>query len=186
MSRRGGSRPGRQVTLLCMEQCLLASPQESTSPCYPAGAGGGSGPWTLGAAVLGFPKAEAGFGFTWCQEPALPSDPSDPGLWRLPLPQDMETGSSVTGHWMAAVGLRLLQDCPPEAWLPTGTGWHTGKGKPWPSARKGWGCSLRLLGMTATPATSSEAQVKPLDSRVLTPRLALGPLPSGNVRRGVG
>lgn len=77
--------------------------------------------------MLGSPKAEAGFSCTWCQEPALPSDP---GLWTLPLPQEVEAGSSVTAHWMAAVGLRLLQDYPPDAWLPTVTGWHTGKGKP--------------------------------------------------------
>lgn len=163
MSRRGGSRPRRLVTLPCMEQCLLASRQESSSPCYPAGAGAALHcGYALGAAVRQSPKAEAGSSFTWCQEPALPSDP---GLWRLPLLQEAKAGSSATGHWMAAVGLWLLQDCPPDAWLPTSMGWHTGKGEPRPSARKGQGCSLGLLATTATKATFSEAQVKPLDFR---------------------
>lgn len=88
-SRRGGSRLGRQVTLLCVGQSLPASPQDFTTTCCPAGAS------------LGSPQAGACLSFTHRQGPALPSVPSGFVLWTLSLPQKRGAGSA----------LRMLDGC---------------------------------------------------------------------------
>lgn len=138
-SRRGGSRLGRQVTLLCVGQSLPASPQDFTTTCCPAGAGV--------PASLGSPQAGACLSFTHRQGPPLPSVPSGFVLWTLSLPQKRGAGSALRGCWTAAAVLLLPQDWPPRAG-------KLARACPWPSetipsdCAKGWGYDLGSPGST--------------------------------------
>lgn len=89
-SRRGGSRLGRQVTLLCVGQSLPASPQDFTTTCCPAGAS------------LGSPQAGARLSFT--HRPGA-SSPLSPLRLRL-----VDTSPSTEkGGWLCP--RRMLDGC---------------------------------------------------------------------------
>lgn len=115
-SRRGGSRLGKQVTLLCVGQSLPASPQDFTTTCCPAGAGV--------PASLGSPQA--GACLTQLHSPPGASSPLSPLRLRL-----VDTfPSTEEGGWLCPQ--RMLDGCcgaAAAAGLAT-TGWQTGKGVP--------------------------------------------------------
>lgn len=118
-SRRGGSRPGRQVTLLCMGHSLPGSPQDFTSTCCPAGAGVPL--WTM-STRSSFAGVSPGRRRLQLHSPPGASSPLSPlrlRLWTLSLPQKK-------GGWLCPQ--RMLDRC---CRRRTGHhGWQTGKGVP--------------------------------------------------------
>lgn len=100
-SRRGGSRLGRQLTLLCVGQSLPASPQGSPTTCCPAGAGVPL--WTKNM-KSGFAGVSPDRRMPQCHSPPGASSPVSPLKLHL-----VDTFPSTRGGWLCPQ--RMLDGC---------------------------------------------------------------------------